>query len=212
VSAPARPIQVLLVDDHPVILEGLAALIAQSPRMAVVAQAERGLEAVQAYERHRPDVTLADLSLPDMTGAELIARVRARHPDACFLVLTIHGGAEDIYRAVQAGCRGYLLKNAPREELFRAIETVRSGARYFPPEVASRLAERTAMDDLTPREQEVLSLLAAGKRDREIALGLGLSQATVRSHLSSILSKLGVNSRTQAILAAIELGLVRKAR
>lgn len=197
------------MDDHPVILEGLAALVAQHPRMTVVAQAESGGEALEAFELRRPDVTLADLGLPDMSGAELIARVRKRHREARFLVLSIHGGAEDVYRAVEAGCRGYLLKNCRREDLFRAIETVHQGGRYFPHAIASRLAERTAMDDLTQRELDVLRLLAAGKRDKEIASALALSGATVRSHLTSILSKLGVASRTQAILSAIELGLVR---
>ena len=203
-----RPIRMLLVDDHAVVLEGLSAILAQSPRIAVVGQAENGREAIEAYTRCRPDVTLTDLGLPDMTGAELIARLRERDRDARVLVLTIHAGGNDIYRAVQAGCRGYLLKNARREELFRAIETVHAGARYFPPDVAGRLADRAAMEELTPREVDVLRLLAEGRRDREIATGLAVSGATVRTHLTNILGKMGVVTRSQAILAAIELGIV----
>lgn len=203
-------VRLLLVEDHPVMLEGLSMLLSQDPRLEVVDQAENGEEAIRAFERAAPDVVLTDLSLPDMSGAQLISELRRRQPEARILVLTIHGGGDDIYRAVQAGCRGYLLKNARREELFRAIETVHAGARFFPAEVAARLAQRTEMDALTPREREVLGLLAEGKRDRDIASCLAVGEPTIRTHLTSILSKLGVGSRTQAILAAIELGLVRR--
>lgn len=203
-------VRLLLVEDHPVMLEGLSMLLSQHPRLEVADQAENGAQAIRAFERRAPDLVVTDLSLPDMSGAQLISELRRRQPEVRVLVLTIHGGGDDIYRAVQAGCRGYLLKNARREELFRAIETVHAGARCFPAEVAARLAERTEMDQLTPREMEVLGLLAAGKRDRDIALSLRVGEPTIRTHLTSILSKLRVGSRTQAILAALELGLVRR--
>ncbi len=201
-------IRVLLVDDHPVILEGLHALLSRAPRMRVVAQADSGAGVLQAFAVHRPDVTLLDLGLPDMSGVEVIERVRARDPRARFLVLTMRGGSEDIYLAVRAGCRGYLLKNARREELLRAIETVHAGGRHFPDAIARRLADRRREDELTDREREVLGLLVAGLRDKEIARNTGVSVTTVKTHLRNIHGKLGVSSRTQAILAALESGIV----
>jgi DNA-binding NarL/FixJ family response regulator len=207
VSEPGA-IRLLLVDDHPVLTEGLAALIHQHPGMRVVAQARDAAAALAAFERHRPDVTLVDLLLPDMNGVDLVAHVTARHPGARFLVLTMHGGAEDIHRAVRVGCRGYLLKNAHGRELLRAIEEVHRGGRYFPHLVSERLEQRAGSPALTPREVDVLRLVAAGKRNRDIADALQVSHATVRTHVASILQKLGVESRTQATLAAIELGFV----
>lgn len=201
-------IRILLVDDHPVILEGLAALLDRAPHMRVVAQARCGEEAVQAHADHQPDVTLLDLGLPDFSGVEVIERVCQRKPRARFLVLSIRGGSEDVYRAVQAGCRGYLLKNSRREEMLRAIRSVHQGARHFPAPIARRLADRRSAEELTERERGVLSLLVAGRRDKEIAAALGLRMPTVKTHLRNILAKLGVSSRSQAILAALESGIV----
>lgn len=201
-------IRILLVDDHPVILEGLSALLARAQGIEVVARAETGAAAVQAYAQHRPDVVLLDLGLPDIGGIEVIDRIRRIDARARVLVLTLRSGSMDVQRAVQAGCRGYLLKNARREELLNAITMVHRGERHFPAAIARRMAQRSSAETLSTREIEVLNLVAAGRRDKEIAATLALSVPTVKTHLRNILAKLGVSSRSQAIIAGLESGAI----
>ena len=203
-----HPIRVLLVDDHPVILEGLCALLSRASQIRVVAQTESGIAAVQAYAEYRPDVVLLDLGLPDINGIEVIGRIRKHDPRARILVLTLRTGSIDVHRSVQAGCRGYLLKNSRREELLDAIEMVHRGELYFPAAIARRMAERCSAEMLSPREVEVLNLVAEGRRDKEIATTLALSMPTVKTHLRNILAKLGVSSRSQAIIAGFESGVI----
>lgn len=203
-----KMIRVLIVDDHPVVREGLAAMINRRPDMEVVAEAGNGREAVDFCRRLGPDVTLMDLRMPMMGGVEATRAIRRDSPDARIIVLTTYEGDEDIYRALQAGARAYLLKDAPREELLQAIRTVDAGQRHLPPFVAGRLAEHLAGNDLTAREQEVLELIVAGKSNREIGADLSITESTVKVHVNSILGKLGVHDRTQAVTTALQRGLV----
>jgi DNA-binding NarL/FixJ family response regulator len=209
-AAPGTPSRILIADDHPVVRQGIAAIISQEPDMTVVAQAGSGAEAIDLFRRHRPDLTLMDLSLPDRTGVEVIETLLAESPDARFVVLTVYGGEDDIYLALKAGARAYLLKDAGGEVLVEAIRAVLEGKRYLPPGVASRLADRMSGTDLTRRELDVLKLLAAGGSNRRIAERLHVTEGTVKTHLNNILGKLGVTSRTQAILTALRRGIVRE--
>jgi DNA-binding NarL/FixJ family response regulator len=202
-------IRILVVDDHKVVRVGLAAMIGHEPDMEVVAEAADGPSALTAYEQHRPDVVLLDLRLPDMPGTEVITRIRAINPQAKIIVLTSFDADEDIFRAVKAGARGYLLKGTfPDGILEAAIRTVHAGQRLIPPEIANRLADRLSAPSLTPREIAVLELVAKGLSNREIGLALSTSAGTVKTHLEHIYAKLGVGDRTAAALAGVQRGLV----
>ena len=203
-----NPIRVLLADDHPVVREGLAAIINRQPDMLVIGEASNGRQAVELYRQHSPDVSLMDLRMPLMNGVEAITAIRREFPDSRFIVLTTYDGDEDIYRALRAGAQAYLLKDMFREELLEAIRTVHAGQRRIPGAVATRLAERMAGNELTAREGEVLQLIARGKSNREIATGLEITEGTVKGHVNNILSKLGVSDRTQAVTTAIQRGIV----
>ncbi len=202
-------IRILIVDDHPVVREGLAAMIDRRPDMSVIAQAENGREALTAFTTHLPDVTLIDLQMPEMGGVDAIRTLRAAHPHARFVVLTTFDGDEDIYRALEAGARAYLLKDAPREELLDAIRTVHAGGKRIPSEVAAKLTERMFSQELTARELEVLKLIVVGKSNKEIGEVLFITEGTVKVHVNAILGKLGVNDRTQAVTTALKRGLVK---
>lgn len=204
-----KPIRVLLADDHPVVREGLAAMINRRADMTVVAQACNGREAVQLFLLHQPDVTLVDLRMPEMDGLEVIGNLRRQFPEACIVVLTTFDGDEDIFRALRAGARGYLLKDAPRERLLECIRSVYQGESYLPAGVASKLAERVSGPQLTRRELEVLRLLALGKSNKEVGSGLHVTESTVKVHVNNILHKLKVSGRTEAVTLAIRRGLVR---
>lgn len=203
-----HPIRILIADDHPIVRAGLAALIARRDDMTVVGEGENGQEAVELYRRHRPDVALIDLRMPQMDGIEAIRAIRAEYPDARCILLTTFDGDEDIYRGLQAGALAYLLKDVPREQLIEAIRAVAAGQTRIPADVASKLALRIRHPDLTPRELEVLQQMAAGHSNLEIGVALYIAEGTVKAHVNSILNKLAVNDRTQAVTTAIKRGIV----
>lgn len=203
-----KPIRILIADDHFVVRMGLAALINTQPDMTVVAEATDGQQAVKLFRQHRPDIALLDLRMPEMNGIEAIVAIRSEFPDARLIVLSSYDGDEDIYRALQAGARGYLLKNMLREGVLETIRTVHAGLRRIPEEVAARLAERMSRDPLTAREMEVLELIVRGKSNKEIAHALKITEGTVKIHVNNILNKLGVTDRTQAAIFALKHGLV----
>ncbi len=204
----STPIRIMVVDDHNVVRQGLVALINTLPDMQVVAEAADGTQAVELHRRHRPDVTLMDLRLPNMNGVDAITHIRAENPAARIIVLTTFDGDEDIYRALQAGARGYLLKGMDSDELMEAIRSVHAGRSRIPASVAERLAGRMGGPALTAREVDVLKQIVAGKSNKEIATELFISEATVKTHINSLLSKLGVSDRTQAATTALQRGIV----
>jgi DNA-binding NarL/FixJ family response regulator len=201
-------IRVLVVEDHNVVRQGLVALLNLVDGIQVVSEAADGAEAVEQHRKHHPDVTLVDLRLPKLSGVEVIQQVRAKTPQARFVVLTTYDGDEDIYRALKAGAKAYLLKGMTTEELITTIREVHAGRSHIPAAIAERLAERMGTEDLTPREAEVLEQIVAGKSNKEIAAALEISEATVKTHINTLLSKLGVTDRTQAATAAIRRGIV----
>jgi DNA-binding NarL/FixJ family response regulator len=201
-------IRVLIVEDHNVVRQGLVALLNLVEGIRVVGEAADGMQAVEEHRKHQPDVTLIDLRLPKLSGVEVIQRVRAKTPQARFVVLTTYDGDEDIYRALKAGAKAYLLKGMATEELMTTIREVHAGRSHIPAAIAERLAERMGTEDLTPREGEVLEQIVSGKSNKEIATTLEISEATVKTHINTLLSKLGVTDRTQAATAAIRRGIV----
>lgn len=202
-------IRILVVEDHPIVRQGLVALLNVVDGVEVVGEAADGMEAVKEFEIHHPDVTLIDLRLPKMSGVEVIQRIRADHAQARFIVLTTYDGDEDIYRALQAGARAYLLKGMTVEVLISAIRSVNAGKSIIPPAIAQKLAERMSTEQLTQREQDVLEQIVRGKSNKEIGVALDISEATVKTHVNNLLGKLGVEDRTQAATAAIQRGLVQ---
>src|SRR5215216_2820000 len=203
-----KPIRVLIADDHFVVRMGLTAVITTQPDMVVVAEAANGRQALEFFRHHRPDVTLMDLRMPEMDGLEAITAIRKEFPDSRFIVLTTYDGDEDIYRALQAGARSYLLKDMLQDGLVEAIRAVHAGQRRIPAEVAGRLAERMDRTELTSREMEVLRLIVEGKSNKEIAARLKIAEGTVKIHINNILSKLGVTDRTQAATFALQRGII----
>ena len=201
-------ISIMVIDDQAVVRQGFVALINTVADMDVIAEGINGQQAIDLYSQHRPDVTLIDLRMPVVGGVEAISTIRRNFPDARLIVLTTYDGDEDIYRSLQAGARGYLLKDVFFEELETAIRTVHAGSRHIPAAIAARLAERMASSDLTSRELEVLGLIVRGQSNKEIGASLTISEATVKSHINNILSKLGVTDRTQAVTTALQRGLV----
>ena len=208
-SASMPVLRLLIADDHPALREGLAALIKQQGDMTVVAMATDGQDAIEQYRQHQPDVALMDLQMPKLEGAAAAAAIRAEFPSARILILTTYYGNEDIYRALSAGALGYLLKDAPSQDLFEAIRMVGAGHRYITSEIAGILTERIQHPELSDREIEVLQLMAQGKSNKEISKVLSVVEGTVKFHVRRILEKLGVRDRTQAVTAALKRGLVR---
>jgi len=203
-----KVIRVLVADDHHVVRSGIAASIGLEDDLSVVAEADSGEQAIAQYRASKPDVVLMDLRLPGMNGIEATAALMQEAPEARVIMFTTYEGDEDIYRAVQAGARGYLLKSAPRDELLSAIRSVAAGERYLPPALAHRLAQRMACNDLSPRENEVLQLIARGRSNKEIASDIGIAEDTVKRHVTNLLAKLRVADRTQATTEAIRRGLI----
>ena len=202
-------IRVLVADDHVTVLEGLAAIIGRQADMTVVGQASNGREAVDLWEKQRPEVALVDLRMPLLDGLAVIEEIRRKNDSARIIVLTTFDTDSDISRAIKAGAKGYLLKDAPREELLAAIRKVHAGETSIPPSLVAKLAAGLSREPLTGRELEVLLLLARGKSNKEIGANLYISETTVKSHLRSIFTKLNVLSRTEAITAASRRGLVQ---
>ncbi|MEO0986085.1 MAG: response regulator transcription factor [Cyanobacteria bacterium J06639_14] len=203
----ASLIQVLIVDDHPIFRQGLAQIIKLTEGMDVIAEAATGTEAIQLFRLHQPDVTLMDLRMPGMNGVEAITAICQEFPDACVAILSNYGTGEEIFRSLQAGARGYLLKSTTSIDLIDAIRTVHAGQTYIPPTVGARLAERMCQPQLSDRERDVLKLMAAGKTNQEIGLSLYIRESTVKFHINNIFSKLGASDRTQAVLIAIKRGI-----
>jgi two-component system NarL family response regulator len=204
-----KPIRILIADDHAVVRRGLIALIEDGKDMKLVGEAGTGKEVVDLYRRLQPDVTLLDLRMPEMDGMAAIATIREQFPDARIIVFTIYDDDEDIYHALQAGASAYLLKDTTPEELLETVRAVHDGQIRIPAPITAKLTGRMRKPELTPREQEVLRLLVAGKSNKELATTLGLSGDTVKTHLTHLFSKLGVSDRTQAATIALKRGLVR---
>ena len=203
------PIRVFSVDDHPLLREGIAALVNSQPDMVLIAQASDGREAINLFTQHLPDVTLLDLRLPDMSGIDVLIAIRSQFPDARIIMLTTFEGDVEIQRALQAGARGYLLKNMPPTELLDVIRQVHLGKKRIPPEIASQLLEHMADEVLTEREIEVLKQVANGNRNREIAEQLFISEETVKVHIKHIMEKLGASDRTQAVSIGLRRGIIQ---
>ena len=205
---PAQAIRVLMVDDHPILREGVAAILAAEPGMVLVGEAGDGREAVEQFRLHRPDIVLMDLQMPIMNGTDAIRAIRAESPHARIIVLTTFSGDVLATRAFRAGASGYLLKNMLRKELLDTIRSVHAGHKRIPPSIAMALAEHVAGDTLTARELEILVEVAAGHANKIIALHLTITEDTVKSHMRSVLSKLGANDRTHAVTIALKRGII----
>jgi two-component system NarL family response regulator len=202
-------VRILVADDHPVVREGLVALINRRPDMVVVAEVSNGRDAVEQFLRHRPDIALLDLRMPEMDGVDAIAAIRQKIPTARLIVLTTFDDDEDIYRGLRAGAKAYLLKDAPRDDLLKCIRDVHEGQTIIPPLIAAKLADRLTTSGLTRREIQVLQLVAGGKGNKEIAVALSISEGTAKTHVSAILTKLDAADRTQAVTIALRRGILR---
>ena len=208
-SAKKKRIRILIADDHTVVREGLVSLVKRKSDMVVLAEASNGREAVDLWKQHHPDVTLLDLRMPEMDGVSAITEIRELDPNAHIVVLTTYDGDEDIYRAIKAGAKAYLLKDTARDALVDCVRKVYAGETYLPPPLAAKLAERLSGSALTPREMEVLQRMAAGKSNKEIGGELFISEGTIKSHIKGIFTKLDVVSRTEAVAAATRRGLIQ---
>ncbi|HEY9660846.1 MAG TPA: response regulator transcription factor [Allocoleopsis sp.] len=206
---PSSTIRVLVVDDHPVVRRGLVMMLEEVPGILVVGQAGNGREALALFSQQQPDVTLMDLRMPEMDGVTAITAICTEFPAARIIVLTTYDGDEDIYRALRAGAKGYLLKDAEPDVLLNAIHVVHSGQQHIPSEVAAKLVQRMNTPELSDREQEVVRQMALGLSNQDIGAALNITESTVKFHINRILSKLGVSDRTQAVIVALKRGLAK---
>jgi DNA-binding NarL/FixJ family response regulator len=207
-NSDARVIRILTVDDHALLRKGIAALVNAEPDMKLVGEASNGQEAIEKFRQYRPDVTLMDLQLPDLNGTEVMIRIQSEFPQARVVVLTTYTGDVQVLRALRAGARGYILKGHVHRELLETIRAVHAGQKRIPPDVAEQLAEHAADDQLTQREIDVLRLIAAGNSNKLIADQLSIGEATVKSHVTNILSKLGANDRVHAVTIGLKRGII----
>lgn len=207
-NSDSNLIRILSVDDHPLLREGVAALVNAEPDMKLVAEACNGEEAVEKYRFYRPEITLMDIQMPMMNGVESITRIREEFVDARIIVLTTYSGDAQALRALKAGARGYVLKGHVHRELLSIIRAVHSGQKRIPPEIAAELADHAADDELSPRQVDILRLIAAGNANKNIADQLNIGEATVKSHVTSILSKLRANDRTHAVTIGLKRGII----
>jgi DNA-binding NarL/FixJ family response regulator len=208
-NAAPTLIRILTVDDHPLLRKGIAALVDGEPDMKLVAEAASGQEAVEKFRLHRPDVTLMDLQMPDMNGTEAITRIRSEFPQARVVVLTTYTGDVQVLRALRAGARAYILKGHVHRELLQTIREVHAGQKRIPPDIAEELAEHAMDDAISSREIEVLRLIGTGNSNKLIADRLSISEATVKSHVTNLLSKLGANDRAHAVTIALKRGIIQ---
>ncbi len=204
-------IRILTVDDHPLLREGIAALVKAEPDIQVIAEAFDGAGAIEQFRKHQPDVTLMDLQMPNVNGTDAISRIRDEFPNAKIIVLSTYSGDVQVLKAIRAGARGYVVKAHVHRELMDAIRSVHAGHKRIPPEIATKLAEHAAEDELSSREVDVVRLIAAGNPNKEIASKLCIGETTVKSHISNIFSKLGANDRTHAVTIGIRRGIIELA-
>jgi DNA-binding NarL/FixJ family response regulator len=204
----AQLIRVLAVDDHPLLREGIATLLAAQPDMKLVAEAANGREAIEQYRVHRPDITLMDLQMPEMNGVDAMIEISSEFPGARIIVLTTYTGDVQVLRALKAGARGYLLKNLLRKELLETIRMVHAGQKRIPPDVAAEIAQHAVDENLSSREIEVLRLISGGNANKEIAAQLSITEETVKGHIKNILAKLGANDRTHAVTIGLKRGII----
>jgi DNA-binding NarL/FixJ family response regulator len=204
----SRLIRILTVDDHALLRNGIAGLVNAEPDMKMIAEAATGVEAIKQFRQHRPDITLMDLQMPDMTGIEAIIGIRSDFPEARIIVLTTYSGDVQVVRALRAGARGFLLKGRVNRELLDVIRAVHAGQKRIPPEIAAELAEHAGEEDLSARELEVLGLVAKGHANKEIAARLAITEETVKSHITKILAKLRANDRTHAVTIGLKRGII----
>jgi DNA-binding NarL/FixJ family response regulator len=209
VSSEQALIRILVVDDHPIVRQGIAVLVGTQPDMSLVAEASNGREAIQQFRAHRPDVTIMDLQMPEMNGLDALATIRGEFPDARIIVLTTYTGDVQILRALKSGACGYLLKNTFHKELVDTIRAVHAGKKTLSPEVSYQIAEHSTDDALTPSEISVLTLIAAGNANKQIADQLSITEETVKSRVKNILSKLGAHDRTHAAVIGLKRGIIR---
>jgi DNA-binding NarL/FixJ family response regulator len=200
-------IRVLTIDDHPLLREGIAALVSNQSDMELVAEGSNGREAIELYRKHLPDVTLMDLQMPEMGGIDAMSAIRGEFPEARIIVLTTYAGDVQVFRALKAGARAFLLKGLLRKELLDTIRAVHAGQKRLPPEIAAEIAEHATDDTLTAREIDVLRLIAAGNANKEIAAQLSITEETVKGHVKNILAKLGANDRTHAVTIGLKRGI-----
>jgi len=207
-SADRAPIRILCVDDHPLLREGVTALLVSQPDMTLVGEASNGREAIEHFRKHRPDVTLMDLQMPEMNGVDAMIAICAEFPAARIIVLTTYTGDVQVLRALKAGARAYLLKGLLRKELLETIRLVHAGQKRMPPEVATELAQHATDDSLSLREIEVLRLISNGNANKEIAAQLSITEETVKGHVKNILAKLSANDRTHAVTIGLKRGII----